>query len=112
MERLLTITDVAGILGLSERRIHALCREGKLAHVQTTPRERRFLPEQLEAFIASRTVAPPKRIDRSAFPRLGFAPKTLPKGGAKSSEGLSARSLSRNRRDLKGFEPCHGSFFD
>ena len=23
-----------------------------------------------------------------------------------------ARSLSRNRRDLKGFEPCHGSFFD
>jgi len=28
------------------------------------------------------------------------------------SPAINPRSLSRNRRDLKGFEPCHGSFFD
>jgi len=94
MEPLLTINDVAGILGLSERRIHALCRGAKLGCVQIG-RERRCLPQQLEAFIASRTITPPKQVDRSASPRVAFPPKPLQKGGKKSSERLSARALRK-----------------
>jgi hypothetical protein len=44
--RLLTAVTVATILGVSPKTIHKLAREKKLACVQVTSRDRRFIREQ------------------------------------------------------------------
>jgi hypothetical protein len=89
MDALLTIEAVAGILGLTPRRVHGLVRERKLACVQISPRDRRFLPEQLEAYIRSRILEPPKPVDRPRAGRVAFPPR----GGDKSKlSGDSVRA--------------------
>lgn len=51
IERLLTVATVASILGLSHKTVHRLAREGKMACVQVTARERRFTHEQVQEYI-------------------------------------------------------------
>jgi excisionase family DNA binding protein len=91
---LMTADKVARYLGVKTKTIHQFVREGRLSCVQVTARDRRFTPEQIEAFIASRTIAVPKRIDNSA-------PQSLPsprKGGAKSS-GFNRAQLRKELRE-------------
>lgn len=86
MDPLLTIQQTADILKVRPKTVHAYVREGKLGCVQLSPRERRIAPEQLKAFIESRTITPPKKIDAAAGRPLTSSQRTL-KGG--EGKGLS-----------------------
>ena len=57
IERLLTAATVACILGISPKTVHKLVREGKLACVQVTARERRFTHEQVEQYVLNQTIS-------------------------------------------------------
>lgn len=76
-DRLLTIETVAAQLGLRPKTVNQFVRDGKLGCVQLTRRDRRITRTQLEEFIESRTVEPPKKVvdPRAAkgipFPRKG-----------------------------------------
>lgn len=50
---LLTPQQVAEILGISDRTIHKLCREGKLSYAQIDSKHRRFTSEDVESYLAS-----------------------------------------------------------
>jgi excisionase family DNA binding protein len=93
-ESLLTIEQVSERLHLSIRTIHGLCREGKLGYVQVRARERLFLPEQVDDFIKSCTIEPPKPIDRNTTQRL----PSLQKGGDSRGCGDSAKALRKEMR--------------
>jgi len=51
---LLTVSDVAGILGLSVKTVNKLVREKKPACVQVTARDRRFTNEQVQGACSQR----------------------------------------------------------
>jgi excisionase family DNA binding protein len=51
MINLLTVRQVASILGISTKRIYALIREGRLQVVKLGPRQTRILKDSLETFI-------------------------------------------------------------
>jgi excisionase family DNA binding protein len=70
MDVLLTETEVAEILHLSRRRVQDLCRAGQLAYVQVAPRQRAFLQEHVDAYVRSKTIIPPKKIDSQAGMKL------------------------------------------
>ncbi len=76
---LLTVSEVAAALGLSNKTVNKLVREKKLACVQATARERRFTHEQVEDYIRSRTTS--VRVDKKDPHRVSSPPR---KGGAKS----------------------------
>ena len=53
---LLTPQQVAEILGISDRTVHKLCRDGKLGYAQIDSKHRRFTEEHVEAYIRSVSV--------------------------------------------------------
>jgi hypothetical protein len=92
MKPLLKPEQAARMLAVSVRRVHALCREGKLEYVSVNRRgDRRFTEKQIQDFIASETVKVPKSVDKER-------PVSLPyprKGGDRSkSVGDSGQSPS------------------
>jgi len=96
---LLTVEDIAQRLKVKPKCVHAYVREGKLGCVQISPRERRFTEAQFQAFIESRTITPPKKVDVAATRPIGSAPSSK-KGGA-ISEGISVRA--RLREELRSW---------
>ena len=91
---LLTVEQIAEQIQFTPKTIHGLCREGKLAYVQLTARERRFLPEQLEDFIASRIIAKPKpAVDSKSPMRLPSPAKSIE--GGNQSVGEVRASLKK-----------------
>ncbi len=91
---LLRVTDVALLLGISPKTIHKLVREGKLACVQITARERRFTHQQVEDYIHSQSTS--VRVDRRPPSPVKSA---LKKGGSKSI-GVSGTGLTKEIRSL------------
>jgi excisionase family DNA binding protein len=83
--------DVAEILGIAKKTVHNLVRKGKLGCVQVNDKERKFTKEQVEEYIASRTL--PARIDKKVRKPLCSPPK----GGAKSV-GFSRTNLREEMR--------------
>lgn len=71
-------SDVAHILGISVKTVHKLVREGMLACVQVTARERRFTPEQVQDYIRSQSTE--VRVDKKDPRPVKSPPK---KGGIK-----------------------------
>jgi excisionase family DNA binding protein len=53
---LLNPREVAEILGISERTIHQLCREGKLGYCQVDAKHRRFTQEHVVVYLRSVSV--------------------------------------------------------
>jgi excisionase family DNA binding protein len=92
IERLLTVETVASILVVARKAVHRLVREGKMACVQVTARERRFTHEQVQDYIRSRSTS--VRVDKNAAPTVSSRPK---KGGAKST-GVSGTDLRKEMR--------------
>lgn len=76
IERLLSVTAVASILGVAPKTVHKLARERKLACVQITSRERRFTPEQVQEYISSQSTQ--VRVDKKEPRPVQSPPK---KGG-------------------------------
>jgi excisionase family DNA binding protein len=85
-------SDVAQLLGISTKTVHKLAREGKLACVQVTARDRRFTQGQIEEYIRSKSTE--VRVDKKAAPTVSSCPK---KGGAKSI-GVSGTDLRKEMR--------------
>lgn len=48
--------QVADILGIPLKAIHALCRDKMIEYIQVTSKRRAFTPEQVRGFIERRTV--------------------------------------------------------
>jgi len=94
---LMTVEDIAARLRIKPRTVNKLVRERRLSCVQVTPRERRFLPEHLQAFIASRTIEPPKMVDAPRPIPLTSSPKTAKPGEVigerESDKGAIIREL-------------------
>jgi len=96
MMLLLDSRDVAVVLKVSPKTVHKLAREGKLACVQVTSRERRFTHEQVQEYIRSQST--PIRVDKRYSRHVKSAPK---KGGAKPAGDIGTdlvkeiRSLCR-----------------
>ena len=88
--------DVAQFLGVSTKTVHKFAREGKLACVQVTSRERRFTPEQVQEYIRSQSSS--VRVDKKAAPAVSSHPK---KGGAKSSGVFSRQALLEEMRKCR-----------
>ena len=61
--QLMTVDDVAASLQVKAKTVHQLVRDGKLGCVQVTPRQRRFTEDQVQAFLARRTMEPPRTVD-------------------------------------------------
>ncbi len=98
MESLLTAQQAAAHLAVSVKLIHALCREGWLSYVQISFRgERRFLPQQIHAFIEAQTVQAPKLVDKQKPRKLPFLPR---KAGEEELVGVTGSGLRKKIRDL------------
>lgn len=89
---LLTPDQVSVILGLSVKRLHELVRQRKIGCVQVSARDRMFSEEQIEQFIQSRMIEPPKPIDTASPKNISFRPKPLRKG-VDGSQGVSRAEL-------------------
>jgi excisionase family DNA binding protein len=89
---LLTPEQVGEILGLRVKKVHELVREGSLACIQITARDRKFSEEQIKAFIDSRTVTPPKIVDRKSPSKLPF-PRKGGTQGKSTGVALSKRQM-------------------
>lgn len=94
MALLLDSKEVATILKIAVKTVNKLVRQGKLACVQVTSRDRRFTHEQIQDYIQSQSTNP--RVDRRVTPAVTSRPK---KGGAKSS-GVSGTGLAKEIRSL------------
>jgi excisionase family DNA binding protein len=92
VQSLLKPNEVAALLSISVKAVHALCRERKLNYIQINGKERRFTEEMVQDFIASRTVEQ-KRFDKKPAKSLPFSPK---KGG--KSSGVSRAQLREEMR--------------
>ena len=88
--------EVAKILGISVKTVHKLVREGKLACVQVTARERRFTYEQVEDYVRDQSTS--VRVDK-----MDLRPLSSPrrKGGVKSSGVLSRQALLQEMRKCR-----------
>jgi hypothetical protein len=84
--------EVAAILKVAVKSVHKFVREGKLACVQITARERRFTPEQVQEYIRSQSTS--VRVDKKAASTVSSSPR---KGGAKSI-GVSGTDLRKEMR--------------
>ncbi len=89
---LLSVKDVAEILGISVKTVNKLVREGKLGCVQVTAKERRFTEEQVQAYIEAQTKV--IRVDKER----GRSVSSEPKKGGEKSLGFSRRSLIEEMR--------------
>jgi excisionase family DNA binding protein len=98
MALLLDSKEVATILKIAVKTVNKLVRQGKLACVQVTSRDRRFTHEQVQEYIQSQSTSP--RVDRRAAPAVTSRPK---KGGygAKSSGALSRQALLEEMRKCR-----------
>jgi excisionase family DNA binding protein len=92
IHRLLTVKDVAFILGIAPKTVNKLVRERKLCCVQVTTKERRFTEQQVNEYIESRSSN--QEIDTKTRRRVK---STEPKGGEKSL-GFTRRSLMEEMR--------------
>ena len=92
---LLDAKDVARILKSSVKTVHKRVSEGKLGCVQATPKDRRFIREQVQAYIEAQSTG--VRIDRSKEKPVKSQP---PKGGEKSLGFLKADLRKEMRRWL------------
>jgi len=92
LEPLLTADAVAEYLGLRVKTVHQFVREGKLGCIQISPRDRRFTEEQIQAYLRSRTIAPPKPIDNPKRQKVAYPQRG---GGAKRLSGDSIRAQLR-----------------
>jgi excisionase family DNA binding protein len=98
---LLTAEQVAEHLGVKPKTVHQLVREGKLACIQVTARDRKFTETQIEAFIASRTIHMPKIVDRNSPHKL---PSPTRKGGVqRKSTGDSLSERRKMKEDLRSW---------
>ena len=89
---LLDAKDVALILKSSVKTVHKRVREGKLACVQSSPKDRKFTKEQVQAFIEAQSTEVP--IDKAKEKSVKSCP---PKGGEKSI-GVSKADLRKEMR--------------
>ena len=89
---LLDSKEVAHILKIAVKTVNKLVRQGKLACVQVTSRDRRFTHEQVQEYIQSQSTNP--RVDRRPAPAVTSRPK---KGGTKSIGG-SGTDLRKEMR--------------
>jgi len=98
-ERMLFPYNVAEILGISEKDVHALVRSGRLECVQVTAKKRRFTEEQVQSFIENQTKRTVKPVD-SKSRRVVPSPKpiTAKGGGEGSTEAFSAKALRQEMR--------------
>ena len=98
-EKMLLPEQVAEILGISAKEVHALVRQGRLEYVQVTAKKRRFTEEQVQAFIESQTKRTLKPVD-SKSRRVLPSPKpiTAKGGGEGSTEVFSAKALRQEMR--------------
>lgn len=93
-ESLLDAQEVALIFKSSVKTVHKLVREGKLACVQVTARERRFTHEQIQDYIRSQSTE--VRVDKKAAPTVSSRPK---KGGDRAqSVGVDGKDLREEMR--------------
>ena len=76
IDALLTAETVASILVVPRKAVHRLVREGKMACVQVTARERRFTQEQVQDYIRSQSTE--VRVDKKEPRPVKSPPK---KGG-------------------------------
>jgi excisionase family DNA binding protein len=93
---LLTPEKAAEYLGIKVKTVHQLVREGRLACIQVTTRDRKFTEAQIQAFIESRTITLPNVIDKKSPRRL---PSPARKGGVErksTGDFLSERAKMRN----------------
>jgi excisionase family DNA binding protein len=86
---LLTPQQVADILGISDRTIHKLCREGKLGYSQVDAKHRRFTQEHVEAYI--RSVSVQVKSSHKASPLVSQSVKT----SHQSPKPIDRKSLRR-----------------
>lgn len=93
---LLDSQEVALILKISAKTVHKLVREGKLACVRVTARDRRFTHEQVQEYIQSQSTL--VRIDKKGTSPVSSRPK---KGGAKSSGVVSRQALLEEMRKCR-----------
>jgi excisionase family DNA binding protein len=89
LPRLYTPEETAQALRIAVKAVHWLCRQGKLDFVKINGKERRFTPEQVQAYVDAQTVSK-SVIDKKPTKPLPYAPK---KGGAKSDKGLVKAQL-------------------
>ena len=90
---LLDAEDVARILKSSVKTVHKRVREGKLACVQSSQKDRKFTREQVQAFIEAQSTR--VRVDRSKGKPVKSRP---PKGGEKSSRVFDRANLRKEMR--------------
>jgi hypothetical protein len=84
---------VAEILGVKPKAVHEYVRKGLLSCVQLSPKDRRFTESQVLEFIANRTMAAPKRIDKPAS-----KPVRSPRKGGLKSSGVNRARLREEMR--------------
>jgi excisionase family DNA binding protein len=73
--KLLTPIQVANLLGIRPKAVHRLVREKELSCIQVTNKKRRFLREQVNAFIKSRINQGPMQVDKIPSGSLPCNPK-------------------------------------
>ncbi|MGO9120496.1 MAG: helix-turn-helix domain-containing protein [Desulfomonilaceae bacterium] len=93
---LLKPEQVAEYLGVSVKSVHQFVREGRLGCIQLSPKDRRFTEEQIQAFLQSRIIEPPKIVDKGPAESLPYRPK---RGGQKSVEDVGM-NLGKEIREL------------
>lgn len=91
LEKLYTVSDVAGLLDISQRQVHKLVRLGQLQAVTISTRKRLFTDAQIGSFIKSRSST--ATLDRPTEVRV----RSHTKGGAKSVSGSGADLLKEIR---------------
>ncbi len=97
LEQLLTPEKTAEILACTVKTVHRLCREGRLSYVRISGRgERRFLPQQIQAFIDAQTIQAPRPVDRRKSRKLPCPPK----GGEKELVGVKGSGLRKEIQNL------------
>ncbi|MBI5249461.1 MAG: helix-turn-helix domain-containing protein [Desulfomonile tiedjei] len=95
ISKLLSVRDVAEILGISAKTVNKLVREGKLGCVQVTSKERRFSERQIQVYIEAQSNEPEGlRVD---MPQVRQVSSNLKKGGERSF-GVSKADLRKEMR--------------
>ncbi|MGO9122065.1 MAG: helix-turn-helix domain-containing protein [Desulfomonilaceae bacterium] len=98
---LLTPKQAAGFLGIRVKMLHQLVRDGKLACIQITPKDRKFSEAQIYEFIESRTIPVPKSIDRKSPSKVPFSRKG---GDSWKSTGVSLSERKKMKEELRSWQ--------
>ncbi|MFZ5865807.1 MAG: helix-turn-helix domain-containing protein [Thermodesulfobacteriota bacterium] len=104
MVELLTVSDVAQQLKIKEKRVHELCRTGQLGYVTVTPRQRRFRPEHVQAFVENHDSVELKKVDNTRATQAPSRSKRIAsqgKGGDTQPASSSARA--QDRREMRSW---------